>query len=259
MAWQGKDQRFEITCKTVDSGNDIVISDCHISAWFKSIQSMQNYSIGRNWILNNCTKYHFENLAIIVYLDSSLKTSFVFNLYTQSILDNNLCHYSTRYDHYSDKARCASKNNKVRVNKGKIASSVKSIILKNFANSFEILNDPVDLKQFNLTHEKMDFIVKLSLEFDVLEEFFLFNNIPCRNRSACRRVPIGRMSLTYMNTVAVAVDLDGLQICTGTFLYVDYVDRESESVHDSARLTPDKHSPLSCGHYGYAAQSALVS
>ncbi|KII61245.1 hypothetical protein RF11_09863 [Thelohanellus kitauei] len=49
--------------------------------------------------------------------------------------------------------------------------------LQNFANSFEILNDPVDLKQFNLTHEKMDFIVKLSLEFDVLEEFFLFNNI----------------------------------------------------------------------------------
>ncbi|KII72003.1 hypothetical protein RF11_00782 [Thelohanellus kitauei] len=77
---KGKDQRLEITCKSVDSGNDILISDCHISVWDNTVNSMQNYSIGRNWILNKYTKYDFENLIINVDLDSTNGISFTFTI-----------------------------------------------------------------------------------------------------------------------------------------------------------------------------------
>ncbi|KII71999.1 hypothetical protein RF11_00778 [Thelohanellus kitauei] len=42
---------------------------------------MQNYSIGRNWILNKCTKYHFQGLSIYVEIDSSPKITLAFDVF----------------------------------------------------------------------------------------------------------------------------------------------------------------------------------
>ncbi|KII72001.1 hypothetical protein RF11_00780 [Thelohanellus kitauei] len=81
LKWSGgDDKRFEITCKSVDLGNDIVVSDFIIYFCDTTQNFMKNFSIVRKWVLNKNTRLAFENLTFIVYLDSSKESSFKFAL-----------------------------------------------------------------------------------------------------------------------------------------------------------------------------------